>query len=150
MFHGLNLCHAVRIPHKRQVCVQHFHIRTDGVLGLVHDSFQDFLVAALNLLRQSALELRARAGHFKSQHGCIVVLEQILLHQLKCFVIDRQRGRFAANPPRMCILFLMIGESFIECTQLVFLHIWTAANDTQRLVNPVLRIGKVVQTAVNA
>ena len=150
MFHGLNLRHAVRIPHKRQVCVQHFHIRTDGVLGLVHDSFQDFLVAALNLLRQSALELRARAGHFKSQHWCIVVLEQILLHQLKCFVIDRQRGRFAANPPRMCIFFLMIGESFIECTQLVFLHIWTAANDTQRLVNPVLRIGKVVQTAVNA
>ena len=62
MFHGLNLCHAVRIPHKRQVCVQHFHIRVDGVLRLVHDSFQDFLVAALNLLRQSALELRARAG----------------------------------------------------------------------------------------
>ena len=50
----------------------------------------------------------------------------------------------------MCILFLMIGESFIECTQLVFLHIWTAANDAQRLVNPVLRVGEVVQTAVNA
>ena len=44
----------------------------------------------------------------------------------------------------------MIGESFIECTQLVFLHIWTAANDAQRLVNPVLRVGEVVQTAVNA
>ena len=53
MFHGLNLCHAVRIPHKRQVCVQHFHIRTDGVLGLIHDSFQDFLVTALNLLSQT-------------------------------------------------------------------------------------------------
>ena len=53
MFHGLNLCHAVRIPHKRQVCVQHFHIRVDGVLRLVHDSFQDFLVTALNLLSQT-------------------------------------------------------------------------------------------------
>ena len=150
MLHGLNLRHTVRISHKRQVCVQHFHIRTDGVLGLIHDSFQDFLVAALDFIGQSALELCARAGDLESQHWRIIVLEQILLHQLKCLVIDRQCGCFAANPPRMCVLFLMIGESFIECTQLVFLHIWTAANDAQRLVNPVLRVGEIVQTAVNA
>ena len=49
----------------------------------------------------------------------------------------------------MRVLFLMIGESFAECAQLVLLHVWATSNDTQRLINPFLRLGKVVQTAVD-
>ena len=50
----------------------------------------------------------------------------------------------------MFILFLMIGKFLAESTQLVFLHIWAAANDTQGLINPFLRLGEEVQTAINA
>ena len=50
----------------------------------------------------------------------------------------------------MCVLFLVIGEFFAECAQLVLLHVRTATNDTQCLINPFLRLGEEVQTAVDA
>ena len=71
----------------------------NSVLGLAHDSFQDFLVAALDFIGQATLELRSRAGHLEPEHRRIILLQQILLHQLKRLVIDRQCGRLAANTP---------------------------------------------------
>ena len=130
--------------------MQLFHILVNGFLRLVHHGFQDFLVAALDFIGQAALELRSRAGHLEPKHRRIMLLQQILLHQLKCLVIDRQCGRLAANTPRMRVLFLVIGEFFAECTQLVLLHVRTSADDTQCLIDPFLRLGEEVQTAVDA
>ena len=50
----------------------------------------------------------------------------------------------------MRVLFLVIGEFFAECTQLVLLHVRTSADDTQCLIDPFLRLGEEVQTAVDA
>ena len=48
----------------------------------------------------------------------------------------------------MRVLFLVIGEFFAECAQLVLLHVRAAANDTQCLID-ILRLGEEVQTAVD-
>ena len=152
MFHGLNLCHAVRIPHKRQVCVQLFSYMSEWFFS---DSFitvfQDFpLLLPLTSSDRPRFELRSRAGHLEPKHRRIILLQKILLHQLKCLVIDRQCGRFCSKYATNARSFPYdLGNPLpnvhsLYCFMYGLRRMTRSASSTH-----FLRLGKVVQTAVD-